>query len=516
MHKLLLLFAATAIGLTRAHAAISVGPAGSSVISFNARPPAAEWSTKSLSGTELSFLSAMDLDAAVQTNSAGSINAQVVDAGAGNPPGQNALATWSSGGTTGLWTRPAGNGATLLMATLRNDTGADQTKLRLIYALGQSASTPAEQISEHEVYYSLSGDPGSWVNIPALSAGGIGTKSNTVALNGTWTNAAPLYVLWADDNTVGGVDRGYSLDDFFFACNTPPTLATIPDFIADVGRPVVLFAAGADADTSQDQLVYSLDLAPAAARINSSNGLFRWIPSRADAAATHPVTVRVTDGGVPLLNATRTFNVTVKDYVETSIGSAVVDVGQSTNVLLDCAATAPLTNLALTVLLPTDRLTNFALENLVSSFANAALDTTQAGKVSITFGALPGQTIAGTQHLARLHFTTPAGQSSSFNALQLTNIIAQRAQPGLAPTILKNDGRVVIVNGQPLLEAATSGAARTLTLYGRPGATYVIESSASPFGPWQFSTSVTLSNLYSTADASASSGASAIFFRARE
>jgi len=270
--------AAAAIGLTASRAAISVGPAGSGVISFNARPSATDWSTKSISGTELSFLTAAELDAAVQTNSAASINAQVIDGGAGNPPGQNALASWSSGGTTGIWTRPAGNGATLLMATLSNDTGADQTRLRLIYNLTQSGSTPVEQISDHQVYYSLSGEPGSWMNIPALSSGGIGTKSNTVSLNGTWASAAALYVLWVDDNAVGGVDRGYSLDDVFFACNTTPALAAIPDFIADVGRPVAFFAAGSDADTPPAQLLYSFELGPPTARINSSNGLLRFVP----------------------------------------------------------------------------------------------------------------------------------------------------------------------------------------------------------------------------------------------
>ena len=228
MRKLLCLVVFTAACLNAGRAAILVGAGGSGVITFASRPLAGEWATKSIPGLDTSFGSAADLLNAVQTNAfAASISNQVLDAGGANPPGQNALASWTSGSTSNLWTRPTGNGATLLMATLQNVTGADQGALRISYTLGQSAGGAVEQVSEHQVYYSLSGALGSWVNIPALSGGGSGTKSNTVTLAGTWTNGGLLHLLWADDNAPGGVDHGYSIDDISFAASSTAPVLTM-------------------------------------------------------------------------------------------------------------------------------------------------------------------------------------------------------------------------------------------------------------------------------------------------
>ena len=519
MRTLLFLLALNVAGFTAGRAAISVGAGGSGVISFDSRPPSGEWSTKSIPGLDTSFSSAADLLNAVQTNAtAASISAPVLDGGGANPPGQNALAAWTSGGTSNLWTRPTGNGATLLMATLQNATGADQAALRIIYTLGQSAGGPAEQAPAHQVYYSLSGALGSWVNILALSGGGPGVRSNTVALSETWTNGSPLYVLWADDNAVGGVDHGYSIDDISFSFNTGagPSLPTIPDFITDVREAVSLVVRGTNSAGTASGLTYSLDAAPATARIHAIKGFFLWRPERADAATTNVITVRVTDDHLPPSSATKTFIVVVRDYVELSLGSVVTETGRRTNVPVQFAATAPLTNLMFTVRLPTDRLTALALDNLVPSLASATLDVAQPGRALLTFAALPGQTLSGTQQLARLHFTVVAGQGSAFLPLQLSDVTGLRAQPGLAPGVLLNHGRGIAVEVQPLLEALNIGGARTLTLYGRAGTNYVIESAASPAGPWQLQYSVTLTNLLYSLDASAGTNAPAIFYRARE
>ena len=214
---------AAAASLITSHAAIPVGSSGSGTNRFTARPLASEWSTKSISGSDVLFASAGALHHAVQTNaSAASINTQVSDAGAANPPPQNPLASWSLGGSSNLWTRPASAGATLIMATLVNNTGAGQNGLQIIYTRQESGSAPAEQAPGHEVFYSLSGSLGSWMHIPELSGGGVGILSHTIALSATWTNGGLLYVLWADDNATAGVDRSYSLDDVSFAAGPAP------------------------------------------------------------------------------------------------------------------------------------------------------------------------------------------------------------------------------------------------------------------------------------------------------
>ena len=207
----------TAVCLSSARAAISVGPSGSAILDFATRPPAADWSTKTITGADTLFGDAAAVINAVQTNvTAATTTAQVLDFSPTNPPAQNGLASWSSGGTSVLQTRPTGNGATVLMATLTNESGSAATSLQIIYTLAESAATPAEQSAAHQVLYSLTGALNSWVSISALSGGAAGARSNTFTLASTWAPNTVMYVLWADDNATGGTDRGYNIDDVSF------------------------------------------------------------------------------------------------------------------------------------------------------------------------------------------------------------------------------------------------------------------------------------------------------------
>jgi hypothetical protein len=516
MQKMLPLVALAFFGLVGVHAAISVGPGGSGVISFTVPPSSTEWSTRFLAGSELSFATTTALDAAVQTNSATTITNTVLDGFGAVPPGQNTLAVWTGGGAAALWTRPAANSATLLMAALQNNTGTDQDAARISYTLGQSSGTPAEQIAAHQVYYSFSGVPGTWVKIPALSGGSAGVRNQVIALNGIWANGAPLYILWVDDNTTGGVDRGYSIDDVSFTGRPPPTLEVIPDFIVDVLHPIFFRALGSNAVPGA-QLAYSLDPgAPVAARIHATNGIFVWKPARADADTTNQITIRATDLGAPALSAARTFTVVVRDYVELSLPGVVMQGGQSTNLLLECAVTAPLTNLHVALSLPVDRITAPSVENLVSSIATMSVDNSQLGRVALTFAVLPGQFLAGTQALARLNFTAALEPSSAFVPLQLDEVVAARAQPGLALGVLLNHGRAVVVNREPLVESFAASGSRSLILYGHPGTNYTVETAASAFGPWQTWQPVALSTLFTTLNTTDGTNTPLVFYRARE
>ena len=303
-----------------------------------------------------------------------------------------------------------------------------------------------------------------------------------------------------------------------FTGNNAPTLAAIPNFFADVLRPLFFTALGTDTDLPANQLSYAvLPGAPAGAAINGSNALFRWRPTRADAATTNAITVRVTDNGAPSLNASRTFTIIVRDYFELGLGSAVLEPGQTVNVPIDLTASAPLTSLSFTIALPAGRFSSVTLVNLVPATADASLSFPVADVATLQFTALPGQTLGGTQQLARLNFTTVPVQSSAFVPLHLNSVAAQRATPGLAPTALLNEGRLVIVSGQPLLEAALgTGGARTLTLYGKPGTNYVIETTGTPASPasWTPLLSRTPASLQETIPIG--NAAPTIFYRARE
>lgn len=525
MQKMLPLVALAFFGLVGAHAAISVGPGGSGVISFTVPPSSTEWSTRFLAGSELSFATTTALDAAVQTNSATTITNTVLDGFGAVPPGQNTLAVWTGGGAAALWTRPAANSATLLMAALQNNTGTDQDAARISYTLGQSSGTPAEQIAAHQVYYSFSGVPGTWVKIPALSGGSAGVRNQVIALNGIWANGAPLYILWVDDNTTGGVDRGYSIDDVSFTGRPPPTLEVIPDFIVDVLHPIFFRALGSNAVPGA-QLAYSLDPgAPAAARINPTNGFFVWKPTRADAATTNIITLRATDAAAPSSSATQSFTVIVRDYVELSLSSVVMRGGEQTNVLLEAATTKTLASLSFTLRLPSEHLTATVVDNLVPDTATLVVDNSQPGQLTLHFG-LPGQTIMGTQLLARVNFIAAPETPSAFVALTLEELSVafiysegipiDPVQLGLAPSALYNHGRAVIVNREPLVEAFTASNARSLILYGHPGTNYTVETAASAFGPWQTWQPVALSTLFTTLNTTDGTNMPLVFYRARE
>jgi hypothetical protein len=196
-----------------------------------ARPLATEWSTRSSPTDDTSTI--VTLDNRVNTNVASTITTRVVSA-TGNPPGANESAVWTSGGTTYLQTRPTANGHTLLMATLRNDSGSTANNLNLIYTLTEGGADNGEEVLGHRVYWSLTGAAGSWTPIEAID-GSVGWKTAAVALPG-WAATSNLFLLWADDNGDGTTDRGYQIDDLtlnigaaplFVHLNTPVNGSTV-------------------------------------------------------------------------------------------------------------------------------------------------------------------------------------------------------------------------------------------------------------------------------------------------
>jgi hypothetical protein len=94
--------------------------------------------------------------------------------------------------------------------------------------------------------------------------------------------------------------------------NLPPQLTPIADRTLHAGMSLVLSNSATDPDIPANVLTYSLDAgAPPAAGIDSATGLLTWDTVEADTGSTNPVTVRVTDSGVPPLADITPFVVTV-------------------------------------------------------------------------------------------------------------------------------------------------------------------------------------------------------------
>jgi hypothetical protein len=291
------------------------------------------------------------------------------------------------------------------------------------------------------------------------------------------------YYLTVENDFGSAVSRVARLDVFVV-----PTLAPIPDAFAEVLRPLVLRNVVTDPNVPPLKLTYSLAGGPTNATLNASNGVFRWRPTRLQAPSTNVFTARFVDPLRPLINGSMDFTVFVKDYVEVTAGSTITLVGETNSVPLDVFSSAELLDLRYALHFPPDQLGNLWLEPLMPGRATASMQAAGADTIAFTFTALPGQSLQGTQRLARLHFTAPAGQNSGFAPLRLDSMSAEVAAAGVEPTQLVADGRVVVVGSQPLLEARYRTATqREVTLYGRRATTYVIEVSTNQMaaGSWR-------------------------------
>ena len=229
----LIVFAFAACCFFNLHAAILVGPSGSGTITFNVQPPASEWSTRTNTGASADITDAAGLDTTVQTNVASAINMSVGSTATTAPAiSSSGIARWNSS-ILALQTVPTGVGYVSLMATLQNNTGANQTTLTFSYDLTENNSTAGtipttvvEEIPGHRVYVSQTGAANSWQVVPEISS--IGTSGTLVgtANVGSWPNGGLLYVLWADDNSssdrnnTNNEEGGYLIDNVTFKAGT--------------------------------------------------------------------------------------------------------------------------------------------------------------------------------------------------------------------------------------------------------------------------------------------------------
>ena len=94
--------------------------------------------------------------------------------------------------------------------------------------------------------------------------------------------------------------------------NRPPVLQPIADKQLEVGQTHSFVAAGTDPDLPANSLTYSLLAgAPTGSTIDSRTGAFNWAVPMNTASGRYPITVRVSDGGTPILSDTKSFNIDV-------------------------------------------------------------------------------------------------------------------------------------------------------------------------------------------------------------
>ena len=111
--------------------------------------------------------------------------------------------------------------------------------------------------------------------------------------------------------------------------NAAPVLNAIGNRTVDEGSTLSLTATATDADVPANTLTFALGAgAPAGAGIDASTGVFTWTPTEAQGPDVYPVTVRVTDSGIPPIDDAETIEITVNEVntapVLSTIGNQAV------------------------------------------------------------------------------------------------------------------------------------------------------------------------------------------------
>jgi hypothetical protein len=265
--------------------------------------------------------------------------------------------------------------------------------------------------------------------------------------------------------------------------NQPPVLSPIPEQLGYVLLPLSVSTSASDPDAGQS-LSFSLDPgAPRGAVINPGSGVFSWTPTRNDARSTNRVTVRVTDNGIPPLSATQTFNIIVADYLEVMAGTNIVQGGHAGSLSLAMFASTPVTNLSFAVTLGAVGLTNLTLTPPKPPLAVAKLVPNGPGKFQVDLETASGQTLTGAEVLPVLNFNAEQGVSSSFVPVKVSAISALEPNGTGLARLIGDDGRVIVINAAPLLEAVRDGGPILVILYAPPGPNYTLLSSRSLGAP---------------------------------
>ena len=319
------------------------------------------------------------------------------------------------------------------------------------------------------------------------------------------------------DNGVPGMSTTRSFFITVSEVNEPPALAGITNQATYVGTPLNVLNFASDPDLPTNQLTFTLAAgAPAGARIHPTRGTFTWSPPPAAAGTTNQITVIVTDNGNPPFADAKPFTVIVGDFLDLSLGFAIVQAGQTGSVPMTLSGNVGPTSLTFALAVPSTQLTNLSLQNPAPQTGTLSIEPAGGDSYLIRISAVPGQVLSRAQPLGQLEFTAVPGQVSAFVPLRLSNLSADQANGEPVPKPLTHDGRVAVIGLAPLVEALLSAnEARTVVLYGTPGKNYAVERATNQVNaPWTLFGQSRLTNQFQRFDAGRTN--QTWFYRARE
>lgn len=282
--------------------------------------------------------------------------------------------------------------------------------------------------------------------------------------------------------------------------NSAPVLAAVSSVTINELENLALPLDASDTDLPVQTLTFSLGAGfPAGVTLNSSNGVFSWTPTTTQGPTTNDLQVIVRDNGTPPLSATQSFTVIVRDTgadFTVSLGSTNLFAGQSGHVPVNLQSGFALTNFSFVLNLSASGLTNLTLAPTAAAVGSVTLSPSGLNRYQVRLTAGSGEVLQGAGELARLSFATSTNFTSALVYLMPGNVAGVRSTGELVPNGGGSQGRVVVVNRQPVLIA--SAPPRRLELFGRPRVTYDLLSSTNVTGPWQPAGSVTLGEAISS------------------
>ena len=292
--------------------------------------------------------------------------------------------------------------------------------------------------------------------------------------------SATVTVRVTDDGTPA-LSATDSFDITINEANAPPVLASIGDQLINEETTLNFTATATDGDVPANGLTYTLDAgAPATATI-TPGGDFSWTPAEADGPGSFPVTIRVTDDGIPAAEDSETITITVVEINDppTLVGD-VIDLPMNeddSTAFVEVRAEFDDPDLGDT---PPDTLNVVLLPGYDAALVDVAVSGTgvnvtpqlhQFGTTTVTVGVEDG---AGVQATDTFEVTVADVNDPVTVAAGLSNVVAPEDIGGISVDItgafadvdLANGGdshTVTVVSSDPALIDATNSPLPGLT-----------------------------------------------------
>jgi hypothetical protein len=224
--------------------------------------------------------------------------------------------------------------------------------------------------------------------------------------------------------------------------------------------------------------------------------VFTWTPTCEQGSSTNLITVWATDSGTPPLSNSISFTITVSECVQLGVGSAVLQVGQSSGIPVNLFSTVGITNLSFSLAVPANRFTNYTITPSNSTIASATVQAVGSSPPVFTLVTQPGQTLPTSSLLGTIGFTALPG-NSAFVAVAATNVLGFKSDGSGVGNVTSLAGQITVIGLHPLLGSTLGGNSMiTLTLYGNPGSNYQMAYTTNlALTNWQIGETITLTNV---------------------